>query len=145
MFTFIHFSIQEFLAAYHVACSPCEFQMKFVQENFDIHKDFRYDSQALVRCVELTKGQNTSCFKKFLYKFGKRKPSFPFSRSHSLSDELLECGHRIWLWLFHCFFSTTPRDDEMSTEIMERINSCKTLNLNTSDLLSVTPRRFTEP
>ena len=30
MFTFIHFSIQEFLTAYHVA--PYEFQMKFVQQ-----------------------------------------------------------------------------------------------------------------
>ena len=62
-FNFLHFTIQEFLAAHHIAnnLSPSD-ELKILKENFfqsDVH------SNMFTICITLTKGQ-TSSFKQFI-------------------------------------------------------------------------------
>ena len=119
-FNFLHFTIQEFLAAHHVASLSPSKELKILKEKFwsDIH------SNMFAIYISLTKGQRPS-FKQFI------KPSWGQwiiglitgeKVINRFLEDKLKCFH-----LFHCFFEAG--DKEMCRSI-ENVNS-KTINFNT--------------
>lgn len=100
---FLHLSLQEFLAAYHIACLPPDKEFNILQESFfnDIF------SNTLLLYVGLTKGQHRA-FKYFLYGGGKqfsitsmffeffnsqKKISSVFFRNQGFCYKLIRCLH----------------------------------------------------
>ena len=114
-FNFLHFSIQEFLAAYHVIQLPELDELKVLQEKFwsDVH------SNMFSIYTTLTKGQRPA-FKGFLRQ---EQPSFLqtfkryFSPSRSdvvISEKFLDDQIKS-LHLFRCFYEAG--DDEICRSI----------------------------
>ena len=120
-FNFLHFTIQEFLAAHHVAnLPPCD-ELKILREKFwsDIH------SNMFAMYIALTKGQSPS-FKQFI------KPSlaqrFKGFITHTqvanrFFDNQLKCFR-----LFRCFFEAGDKDVCRSIENAAVFNSKKNHN-----------------
>ena len=88
-FNFLHFSIQEYLAAHHIAHLPADEELRIIEEYFwsDIHFNmFSF-------YVALTKGQRPS-FKHYLCNGNKAIPiSYEFLISHFHSIRLYRCFH----------------------------------------------------
>ena len=122
-FNFLHFSIQEFLAAYHVANLSQSKELKILKEKFwsDIH------SNMFAIYITLTKGQRPS-FKQFIKpSLGQRFKGFITGAqvANRFVDDQVKC-HR----LFQCFFEAGDK------EICRSIENAKTFNnkiINLSD------------
>ena len=73
MLSFVHFSLQEYLAAYHVTCLPYDDELSVLKENFmsDIH------SNMFAVYVGMTKGKRPA-FKEYL-RYGSSEGSSPSS------------------------------------------------------------------
>ena len=116
-FNFLHFTIQEFLAAHHVASLSPSKELKILKKKFwsDIH------SNMFAIYISITKGQQPS-FKQFI------KPSLGQQLKGFLTGEQVEnrflqdkvkCFH-----LFRCFFEAGDK------EMCRTIENAKSLNLN---------------
>ena len=88
-FNFIHFSIQEFLAAYYVTHLPPDEELTVLQDKFENHL---YNNMFSFY-ITLTKGQRQS-FKQFL-----SKGDYTFAISDKFLKNMFIC-----LWLFRCFY-----------------------------------------
>ena len=116
-FNFLHFTIQEFLAAHHVASLSPSKELKILKEKFwsDIH------SNMFAIYISITKGQHPS-FKQFV------KPSLGRRLKGFLTGEQVEnrfLGDKVKCFrLFRCFFEAG--DKEMCTTI----ENAESLNLN---------------
>ena len=88
-FNFLHFSIQEYLAAYHIANLPADEELRFIIRYF--WSDIHFNMFSIY--VALTKGQRPS-FKHFLCNGNKAIPiSYKFLISHFHSLRLYHCFH----------------------------------------------------
>ncbi|XP_065913287.1 protein NLRC5-like isoform X2 [Dysidea avara] len=128
-FNFIHFSIQEFLAAYHIAHLPPHEEFRVLQEKFWSS----HHSNMFSMYTSLTKGQRPS-FKQFL-----QQPSFSltfkqlFSRrrkdsigiSAKFLEDDLKCFH-----LFRCFHEAGDVETCQSILNSKVFNSDYTIDLN---------------
>ena len=94
-FNFLHFSIQEFLAANYVAKLPPSEELKVLEEKFWNHLHFNMFSMY----ISLTKGQHQS----FKYFLSSGDPSIPICRIF-LRDKL-KCLH-----LYQCFHESGDRN-----------------------------------
>ena len=94
-FNFLHFSIQEYLAAHHIANLPADEELRILKEYFwsDIH------SNMFSIYITLTKGQRPS-FKQFLCNGNK---------AIAIADEFLE-DHLQCLRLYRCFHEADDVD-----------------------------------
>ena len=120
-FNFLHFSIQEFLAAHHVASLSPRDELKVLKEKFwsDIHFNmFGF-------YIALTKGQRPS-FRQFIKpSFGQRFKGFLTGHGAKVAflDDQVKCFH-----LFQCFFETGD------IEMCRSIENAKTFNSKIIDL-----------
>ena len=125
-FNFLHFTIQEFLAAHHVASLSPSKELKILKEKFwnDIH------SNMFTIYISLTKGQRAS-FKQFM------KPSLSWGQwikglwtgeqveNRFLKDKM-KCLH-----LYRCFFEAGDKEMCRSIENAKSLNfSSKTVQIN---------------
>ena len=85
---FLHFSIQEYLAAHHIANLPADEELKIIKEKF--WNDIHFNMFSIY--VSLTKGQRPS-FKHFLCSGNKA-----ITISDKFLNDQLQCLH-----LYHCF------------------------------------------
>ena len=119
-FNFIHRSIQEYLAAYHVAHLPPHKELIVLEEKFWSS----HHSNMFSMYTSLTKGQRPS-FKHFLWGSSMFKRIFTGWRQHqnTISSKFLEnslkCFH-----LFHCFHEAGD------VEMCQYILNSKVLNCN---------------
>ena len=128
---FIHFSIQEYLAAYQITCLPPNEELQFIKTNF--FSEFYSNTFALY--VGLTRGQRP-CFKKFLSSYGKNFISSFFSlNTNKIATKFLE-DDRKSLRLFQCFQEAD--DQESCNSITDKIHSSKVINLQ-EDNKTMTP------
>ena len=125
--SFIHFSVQEFLAAYHIASLPPKKELHYIQENFwsDLH------SNVFAMYVGLTKGQRPS-FKTYLSSFGKSTtfPTMFLGKTQSgrkIANKLFE-DERKCLTLFHCFYEAN--DPEGCDTIAKNFYASKMITLH---------------
>ena len=103
-FNFLHLSIQEFLAAYHITCLTPSDELKILKNKFwsDTH------SNVFIFYITLTKGQRPS-FKQFLKpSFGQQIKRFLRGTEVGFSDQFLETDLKC-LHLFRCFFEAGDR------------------------------------
>ena len=120
-FNFLHFSIQEFLAAHHVASLSPRDELKILKEKFwsDIHFNmFSF-------YIAITKGQRPS-FRQFIKpSLGQRFKRFLTGHGAKVAflDDKVKCFH-----LFQCFFEAG--DNEMCRSI----ENAKTFNSKIIDL-----------
>ena len=127
-FNFLHFTIQEFLAALHVANLPPHDELKILREKFwsDIH------SNMFAIYVSLTKGQRPS-FKQFIKpSLGQRLKSFLIGSqvANRFVDDQVKCFR-----LFRCFFEAGDKDVCRSIENAAIFNS-KNIIINSYGLFS---------
>ena len=116
-FNFLHFTIQEFMAAHHVASLSPSKELKILKEKFwsDIH------SNMFAIYISLTKGQRPS-FKQFIKpSLGRRLKGFLTGEQvgNRFLEDKLKCFH-----LFRCFFEAGDK------EMCRSIENAKSLNLN---------------
>ena len=126
-YNFIHYSIQEFLAAWHLSTlQSIELELRFLKEYFWRDDYFKIFSMY----VTLTKGQRPS-FKKFL----SRNEMIPIS-CNWLNDQL-KC-----LRLFHCFYEAGDtklcRHLEMSQTFKDQAIELPSINLSAIDIECIT-------
>ena len=121
---FIHFSIQEYLAAYQITCLPPKKELQFIKMNF--FSEFYSNTFALY--VGMTKGQRP-CFKKFMACYGKNFIlSFFTINTNKIASKFIE-DHRKALRLFQCLHEA---DDQVScANITKNIND--SIQLDDSD------------
>ena len=123
-FNFLHFSIQEFLAAHHVANLSPSKELKLLREKFwsDIH------SNMFAIYITLTKGQRPS-FKQFIKpSLGQRFKSFLTGAqvANRFFDDKVKCFR-----LFRCFYEAGDKEMCRSIENTETLNfSSKILSLS---------------
>lgn len=117
-FHFIHFSIQEYLAAYRITCLPHFPQKKFIQDNFFSEPYFN----TFTMYVGLTKG-NSSSFKQFLS--GRGIITYYFSRL-SIAEKFFE-DDRKPLRLFQCLYEAD--NQEQCDSISKTLHNKGGLNL----------------
>jgi len=129
-FSFLHFSIQEFLAAYHVSQLPAVEELVMLQEKFWSNNHANMFSIYTI----LTKGQRP-VFKQFL-----QQPTFmqPFKHLFScgrgsipISDNFLNDQIKCFR-LFHCFYEVG--DTELCKSIYAKCFHNKEIDLNTINL-----------
>ena len=116
-FNFLHFTIQEFLAAHHVASLSPSKELKILKEKFwsDVH------SNMFAIYISLTKGQRPS-FKQFIKpSLGQRLKGFLTGEQveNRFLEDKLKCFR-----LFHCFFEAGDK------EMCRSIENAKSLNCN---------------
>ena len=118
---FIHFSIQEYLAAYQITCLPPK-ELQFIKMNFFSE----FYSNTFVLYVSMTKGQRP-CFKMFMSCYGKNFiSSFFTTNTNKISSKFIE-NDRKALRLFQCFHEA---DDQVScTSITKKINKRNQVDL----------------
>ena len=122
-FNFLHFTIQEFLAAHHVANLSPSKELKILKENFwsDIH------SNMFAIYISLTKGQRAS-FKQFIKpSLGRRFRGFLIGEQveNRFLEDKVKCFH-----LFRCFFEAGDKEICRSIENAKSLNfSSKTISL----------------
>ena len=110
---FIHFSIQEYLAAYQITCLPPKKELEFIKTNF--FSEIYTNTFALY--VGMTKGQRP-CFKKFLSCYGKIfVSSFISANTNKIASKFLK-DDRKSLKLFQCFHEAD--DQEVCTSITDK-------------------------
>ena len=113
-FNFLHFSIQEYLAAHHIANLPAEEELRIITQKFWSKIHFNMFSIY----ISLTKGQRPS-FKHFLCGGNKA-----ITISGEFLNDQLRC-----LLLYHCFHEAG--DDEICKAIERSVTfSNKNINLN---------------
>ena len=122
-FNFLHFSIQEFLAAHHVANLSPSKELKLLRKKFwsDIH------SNMFAIYITLTKGQRPS-FKQFIKpSLGQHFKSFLTGAqvTNRFFDDQVKCFR-----LFRCFYEAGDK------EMCRSIENAETLNFN-SKILSL--------
>jgi len=129
---FIHFSIQEYLAAYQITCLPPKEELQFIYANF--FSEFHSNTFALY--VSMTKGQRP-CFKKFLSCYGKNFIlSFFSTNTNKVAYKFFE-DHRKSLRLFQCFHEAD--DQETCKNITAKMHSGnKEISLQ-NDHINTTP------
>jgi len=128
---FIHFSIQEFLAAYQITCLSPKKELQFIQSKFFSE----FHSNTIAMYVGLTKGQRP-CFKKFLSTYGKNLfASFLSTKSNTIAKVLIEDGRKC-LRLFQCFYEAD--DAQSCSNIAEKFHVSKIIDLQ-QDFLTATP------
>ena len=118
-FNFLHFSIQEFLAAYHITCLSPSDEFKVLKSKFwsDTH------SNMFIFYITITKGQRPS-FKQFLKpSIGQRIKRFLRGTEVGISDQFLDTDLKS-LHLFRCFFEAG------NLEMCRIIENTKTLGAN---------------
>ena len=126
-FNFLHFSIQEYLAAHYIANLPADEELRIIREKFwsDIHFNM------FTIYVSLTKGQRTS-FKCFLCSGNEAIP---------ISDKFLN-NQLYCLCLYHCFYEAGDNDMCKIIEQSVTLNSKKIgfgpITLTASDVECVT-------
>ena len=104
-FNFLHFTIQEFLAAHYVASLSPSLELKILKEKF--WDDIYFDMFAIY--VVLTKGQHPS-FKQFLKpSILERFKGFLFGENVTISNQFLGDSLKC-LRLFRCFFKAGDKD-----------------------------------
>jgi len=119
---FIHFSIQEYLAAYQITCLPPKKELQFIKTNF--FSEFYSNTFALY--VGMTKGQRP-CFKKFLSSYGKNfMTSFFSTNTNKITSKFLE-DDRKSLRLFQCFYEAG--DQERCKSITDKIHRYNKIDL----------------
>ena len=123
-FNFLHFSIQEFLAAHHVANLSSSDELKILKEKFwsDIH------SNMFAIYITLTKGQRPS-FKQFIKpSLGQRFKGFITGAqvANRFVDDQIKSYH-----LFKCFFEAGDKD------ICRSIENAKTFNSKIIELSNI--------
>ena len=125
-FNFLHFSIQEFLAARHVASLSPRDELKILKEKF--WSDIHFNMFAIY--ITLTKGQRPS-FKQFIKRsisWGEWITGFLTGQGAQVADEFLDdkvkCFH-----LFRCFFEAGDN------EICRSIENAKTFNSKIIELI----------
>ena len=136
-FNFLHFTIQEFLAAHHVASLSPSKELRILKEKFwsDIH------SNMFAIYISLTKGQRAS-FKQFI------KPTWGqwikgLWTGEQVENRFLEDKVKC-LHLFRCFYEAGDKETCRSIENAKSLNfSGKTMRLHcirlsTSDVECVT-------
>ena len=114
MLSFIHFSLQEFLAAYHVTCLPYDDEVSVLKEKFmsDIH------SNMFAVYVGMTKGKR-SAFKEYL-RYGSSEGSSPSDKyitGPPFKRQCIDSGASGGS-------SLEGSDIAISTEILENKNMC---------------------
>ena len=114
MVSFVHFSLQEFLAAYHVTCLPYDDELSVLKEHFmsDIH------SNMFAVYVGMTKGKRPA-FKEYL-RYGSSKGSSSSDKyitGSALKKLSIESGGSRGS-------SLEGSDITISTEILENKNMC---------------------
>ena len=114
MLSFVHFSFQEYLAAYHVTCLPYDDELSVLKENFmsDIH------SNMFAVYVGMTKGKRPA-FKKYL-RYDSSEGSFPSDKYISgpaFKRQCVESGSSGGS-------SLEGSDIAISTEILKNENMC---------------------
>ena len=117
-FNFLHFTIQEFLAAHHVAGLSPRKELKILKEKFwsDIH------SHMFAIYISLTKGQRPS-FKQFIKpSLGQRLKGF-LTGAEQVENRFLEDKLKCFR-LFHCFLEAGDK------KMCRSIENTKSLNFN---------------
>ena len=116
-FNFLHFTIQEFLAAHHVAGLSPRKEFKILKEKFwsDIH------SNMFAIYISLTKGQQPS-FKQFI-KPSLRQRLKGFLTGEQVENRFLEDQVKCFR-LFHCFLEAGDK------EMCRSIENAKSVNIN---------------
>ena len=130
-FNFLHFTIQEFLAALHVANLPPRDELKILREQFwsDIH------SNMFAIYVSLTKGQKPS-FKQFIKpSLGQQLKSFLTGSqvANRFVNDQVKCFR-----LFRCFFEAGDKDVCRSIEHAAIFNS-KKIRIKISSITTLSP------
>ena len=126
-FNFLHFSIQEYLAAHHITNLPPNEELKIIEENFWSCVHFNMFSMY----VTLTKGQRPS-FKHFLCNGNKMIPI-----SDKFLSNQLQCFR-----LYHCFHEAGDIDIcktiEQSIIFRSKVIDLRDTRLNAGDIECVT-------
>ena len=113
-FNFLHFSIQEFLAAYHITCLSPGDELKLLKEKF--WSDIHFNMFAIY--IALTKGQRPS-FKQFIKpSIGQQIEGFVSGKKVTISNQFLDTH----LKCIHLFRSFSEAGDK---EICRSIESAK--------------------
>ena len=124
---FLHFSIQEYLAAHHIANLPADKELKIIEEKF--WSDIHFNMFSIY--VSLTKGQRPS-FKHFLCGGNK---------AIAISDEFLN-NQLQCLQLYRCFHEAGDVDIcktiERSVTFSDKVINLSGTRLTTSDVEYVT-------
>ena len=128
-FNFIHLSVQEFLAAYYVACLSEDKELSILEENF-WNKTF---SNTFAFYVAMTKGQRPA-FKRFFAGSKSSASGSTLSIDRNILDDRFKCIN-----LFRCFSEVK---DKHLTGIIEQLFSGKIINfcyctLSPSDVESI--------
>ena len=121
-FNFLHFTIQEFLAAHHVASLSPSKERKILKEKFwnDTH------SNMFAIYISLTKGQRAS-FKQFIKpSLGQRLKGFLTGEQveNRFLEDKVKCFH-----LFRCFFEAGDK------EMCRSIENAKTLDFSSKRMI----------
>ena len=124
---FLHFSIQEYLAAHHIANLPADEELKIIEEKF--WSDIHFNMFSIY--VSLTKGQRPS-FKHFLC--GRNKA---ITISDKFLNDQLQC-----LRLYYCFHEAGDVDIcktiEGSVTFSDKVINLRYTRLTASDVECVT-------
>jgi len=121
-FNFIHFSVQEFLAAYHVTCLKDGDEFKCLNANFFAEN---YGNM-FAMYVGLTSGQHAA-FKKFLSSYGRGILARIFrGKKDQIASQFFE-DDRKCLKLFQCFYEAN--DEQSYNNIIKKLLSTQTVNL----------------
>ena len=124
---FLHFSIQEYLAAHHIANLPADEELKIIEEKF--WSDIHFNMFSIY--VSLTKGQRPS-FKHFLCGGNKA-----IAISDKFLDNQLQC-----LRLYRCFHEAGDVDIcktiERSVTVSDKVIDLRAIRLTASDVECVT-------
>ena len=120
-FNFLHFTIQEFLAAHYVASLSPSKELKILKEKFwsDIH------SNMFAIYISITKGQRAS-FKQFIKPtWGQRIKGLWTGEQleNRFLEDKVKCLH-----LFHCFYEAGDK------EVCRSIESAKSLNFSSKTI-----------
>ena len=117
-FNFLHFSIQEYLAANYITTLPADEELRIIKNKFWSNSHFNMFSIY----IALTKGQRPS-FKHFLS--GRNKMT-------AISDEFLN-DQLLCLRLYHCFYEAG--DDDICNAIQQsKVFNNKEIDLNSTVL-----------
>ena len=127
-FNFLHFSIQEYLAAHHIANFPADEELRIIKDKF--WSTIHFNTFSIY--ISLTKGQRPS-FKHFLC--GRNK-------AIAISDKLLNDQLQCLLHLYQCFHEAGDDDTcktiEQSATFSNRKINLPYITLTASDVESVT-------
>ena len=128
-FSFIHVSVQEYLAAYQITCLSPKKELQFIKTNF-FTKEY---SNTFTLYVGMTKGQRP-CFKKFLSCYGKSFiASFCSTQTNKIAHKFIE-DNMTTLVLFQCF--NEANNEKLCKNISKKMRSRSSkINLSHSGTL----------